>query len=117
MIQAEGEAEATSPAGESSPAAEPAAAAPEKPAREDWEAYLALLLQQREQINAYSWQKGYYGYGTQTEEQIARPVVFSDVYGDETPELIYVSLDPSIPGGVCTKLNIVTSENGRVRTL
>ena len=117
VIQAEEEAEAASPAGESTPVVEPAAAEPEKPAREDWEAYLALLQQQREQINAYSWQKGYYGYGTQTEEQIPRPVAFSDVYGDETPEMIYVSLDPSIPGGVCTKLNIVTSENGRVRSL
>ena len=79
------------------------------------QAYLSLLERERSLINGYTWQFGYYGYGTQTADQIPHPVVFCDCYGDSTPELIYVKWRGDTDG--FGTLNIVTFEDGQIRVL
>lgn len=81
---------------------------------EAYQAYLALLEQERNDILRYTWQHGYYGYGVQTDEQVPRPVVFCDIRGDGVPEMLYVK---GYQTEWDTTLNIVAWENGQLRTL
>ena len=102
------------------PGAEPSPAAGEEivlPPPEEapaLRAYLDLLEQDRSDILLYTWQHGYYGYGAQTDEELPRPVVFCDVWGDELPEMIYLKCSGS---EWSTSLNIVTWDKGRLRSL
>ncbi len=79
------------------------------------QAYLSTLERERDLIQAYTWQMGYYGYGPQPDDPIPRPVVLCDVYGDETPELIYVKRADD--ADYWAHLEIVTFEGGQVRVL
>ena len=96
---------------------------PEPPAEEAaaispgaaFQAYLELLERERKAIDAYTWQMGYYGYGTQTKEQIPHPVVFCDITGDAVPEMIYVrQMDGA---DYAAFLQIVTYEDGGTRVI
>lgn len=83
-----------------------------------YEAYMNLLLEDREAIDSYSWQKGYSAYNDLTDENISRPVVFCDIYGDSIPELIYVKADVNEYGYVfSSELAVVTFQNGEIVTL
>lgn len=79
-------------------------------------AYLDLLLERREGIERYSWQKGYTGYGALTDALTARPVVLADLTGDGIPELLY---EESVNTEYIwsTDLNIVTYDGGALKTL
>ncbi len=76
-------------------------------------AYLTLLEQEHSRIDGYTWQMGYYGYGVRTPDQIPHPVVIRDVWGDDTPELIYARRESEF----AALLRIVTWEGGQVREL
>ena len=76
-------------------------------------AYVELLTKERDAIEGYLWQKGGYSLETLTEEQQPKPVVLADVWGDELPELIYVSVpDPEAEYSYLTYLNIVGWDDG-----
>ena len=80
-----------------------------------YQAYLSHLEQERDAINAYYWQKGYYGSGTLTDAQLSRPVVFCDCYGDSSPEMIYIKRTDD--ADYWAHIEIVTYESGQVRVL
>lgn len=67
-------------------------------------AYLSVLEENRQYFDLYSWQNL---YGLHTSER--RPVVITDVTGDDMPELIYTtaSRDPNKSGGVA-ELHVYT---------
>lgn len=98
------------------PAAEPGT--PEEPTAEElksaYAAYLRLLEQEQMAIDAYYWQRGYYGWGDRSPENQARPVVLADFYGDGIPELLYLTEEqPDMIAG----LRILTWERGQLRSL
>lgn len=76
-----------------------------------YRAYLALLEQERDNINRYDWQKFSFEGGT---SDVSRPVVLCDVWGDENPELIYIKCTDEFWQST---LNIVSYENGALRIL
>lgn len=84
-----------------------------------YRAYAELLEQEKEYIDLYTWQKGYYGSTREkpeyTRDNEPKPVVLADIYGDELPELIYVSgyVSEEMPNACyCTDLHIVTYRDG-----
>ena len=84
-----------------------------------YRAYAELLEQEKEYIDLYTWQKGYYGSTREkpeyTRENEPKPVVLADIYGDELPELVYVSgyVSEETPNACyCTDLHIVTYRDG-----
>lgn len=79
-------------------------------------AYLNLIQGEKSKMDKYNWQRGYYGYGTMTDDMISRPVAFADVYGDDTPELIYFAYNDSY-GYDYADMHIVTYEDGKVKQL
>lgn len=82
------------------------------------EAYRGLLEIEGEDIRLYTWQRGYYGSGEMTPENTPRPVVLKDIYGDETPELIYVkTVDTGGEMRYMTTLNIVTYLDSQLKYL
>ncbi len=83
---------------------------------EAYSSYLDLLINKKEKIDKYYWQKSPYGHVPEDEEHVSRPVVLCDVYGDDTPELIYLAVE-SENGGPSISLNIETYENGIVRSV
>jgi len=77
-----------------------------------YEAYLSLLVEKKNAIEAYNWQKS----DSVTGVDMTHPVVLCDCYGDETPELIYLSRNES-NGYMAASLNIVTFEDDQIREL
>ena len=76
-------------------------------------AYVDILNEKKDLLNAYTWQKGHTGTGDYWINDEPKPVVIADVCGDDTPELIYVA------GGTdqscyCADLHIATYRNGSV---
>ena len=79
-------------------------------------AYVDILNEKKDLINAYTWQKGHTGTGDYWINNEPKPVVIADVCGDDTPELIYIA------GGTdqsCyyADLHIATYRNGSVEEL
>ncbi|MBR4194752.1 MAG: hypothetical protein IKQ54_10550 [Oscillospiraceae bacterium] len=93
------------------PAAEPADHSGEALA-----AYLEHLSRNREGIEGYYWQKGGSQYDAQSPEKTPKPVALLDCWGDETPELIYVAVDPTERYVYMSRLYILTWD-GALRTL
>ena len=92
--------------------------APESDYSEAYAAYYRYLPDHRDAIDAYNWQNIEW-----TEDgPIYHPsykVSIADVYGDETPELLYMeNYDPDNQGFTSVaSLNIVTFEGGEIKTL
>lgn len=102
-----------------------------------YRAYLSLLEEEKEGIDNYIWQKGYtlrYDEDDRellplTDDLVARPVAICDVYGDDTPELIFIG--DVAPGewnvwewgeawyqnDSVARLHIVTYQDGKAVTL
>lgn len=76
--------------------------------------YIDLLNEKKENIEKYTWQKGHYGSDEYWITDEPQPVVIADVYGDDTPELIYMSVDDL---DYCSVLHIVTYQNGSTTEL
>ena len=90
------------------------AASAEDPFSPAYQAYLAYLEERSEYIQEYCWQH----YGERPPEGFealkARPIVFCDICGDETPELIYLEAPPRIWEA---SLNIIAYDQGELKTL
>lgn len=84
--------------------------------KDAYSVYLSLIQGEKSKIDKYNWQRGYYGYGTMTEDMISKPIAFADVYGDDTPELIYFACDDSDAYDIAN-MYIVTYEDGQVKKL
>lgn len=78
--------------------------------RAAYSAYLDILHNNRDAILGYTWQRGYYGFGDITEDNISRPVNLADVNSDGVPELIFCALDGEYPA--TTSLYIYGYKNG-----
>ena len=79
-----------------------------------YEAYLELLYRVTPLLQAYDYQMDLYG-GIPS-----RNIAFCDVYGDDTPEFLYIAIEPvdGIDEAFCPAwLHIVTFENGSLREL
>ncbi len=71
-------------------------------------AYAGVLEEQRDLIETYvSWYDGVADI---------RPVALADVWGDGTPELLFVAADPDLPWSE-SFLTVVTCQNGQAATL
>lgn len=86
---------------------------------DSWQqAYLYLLQQEQPSIESYNWQKGYPGDYDYSYEKTPRQVSIRDIWGDDTPELIYVKQSgplnsmPSI-----SELRVVTFREGYLQQL
>ena len=88
----------------------------EKSNTQAYSAYLNLLIESKQEIDSYTWQRGYFGNKELTKENASHPVVFCDIYGDETPEMIYIMAN-EFGGYQSASLNIVTYENDQVKSL
>lgn len=77
-----------------------------------YKAYKSVLENDKTSIRNFTWQLG--------EGNESRPVVFCDIYGDETPELIYANVTElnsySIDSGM-TELHIYTYQNGQIKNI
>lgn len=77
-----------------------------------YKAYKSVLENDETSIRNFTWQLG--------EGNESRPVVFCDIFGDETPEMIYTNVYQmssfSINQGY-TKLNIYTYEDGNAKCI
>lgn len=77
-----------------------------------YKAYKSVLENDKTSIRNFTWQLG--------EGNESRPVVFCDIYGDETPELIYANVTElnsySIDLGM-TELHIYTYQNGQIKNI
>jgi predicted small lipoprotein YifL len=83
-------------------------------------AYLELLAQNRPAILGYDWQKGTVYDEERYESRPAAetaPVVLADVWGDETPELLYFTVAEHEGFRYGARLHIVSYENGAAREL
>jgi len=82
------------------------------------QAYMTHLIENGSAIHEYDWQKLFYP-AEDEDGLITRAVVLSNIYGDATPELIYIAGTGEENGGNFPqpRLTIVTYENGAVRTL
>ncbi len=106
------------------PGAEPTAGAAGNPAddadhSEAYAAYLSHLQRNKASIDNYLWQKGY-SFLTDielTDEVLARPVSITDIWGDETPELIYIYGDAEGMPYRNSYLSIVTYMDGEIKYL
>ena len=74
---------------------------------EAYKAYKDVLEESLGEIKAYNWQ---------FDDTEARPIVFADIIGDETPELIYAYSDNS-NGNSSAYMNIYTYSNGDCRLI
>lgn len=71
-------------------------------------AYVGVLEEQRDGIEAYArWYDGIFDLS---------PVALADVWGDGTPELLFVASDPDLPWSQSV-LTIVTCQNGQAVTI
>ncbi len=93
--------------------------AADQQAESAYEAYLELLVDEQTEIDSYNWQKGFFDeVEAYLDENMARPVAFSDVTGDGIPELIYMEGVINEYGiHIYAALNIVTYQDGDVKTL
>ena len=78
-------------------------------------AYLGVLQENQHYINAYDWQKS----DPDVTEANSKPVAFADVYGDETPELLFMRGTAGENGQYYYQANLVvcTYEDETVKTL
>ena len=78
-------------------------------------AYLAVLQENQRYINAYDWQKS----DPDVTEANSKPVAFADVYGDGTPELLFMRGTAGENGAYYYQANLVvcTYEDETVKTL
>lgn len=78
-------------------------------------AYLGVLQENQHYINAYDWQKS----DPDVTEANSKPVAFADVYGDETPELLFMRGTGGENGQYYYQANLVvcTYEDETVKTL
>lgn len=83
---------------------------------EAYSAYRDIIRKEKKLIDKYTWQQGYYGYGVMAENELSRPVAFADVYGDDTPELIYFRYNDSY-GYDYADMHIVTYEDGKSKSI
>lgn len=91
-------------------AEEPEENSPEVPAfPEAYAAYAQVLEEHRALIDSYC--KWYEEMGSSVS-----PVAFTDVYGDNTPEMIFVEADPALPLSQ-SHLTIVTFRDGQAVTI
>lgn len=77
-----------------------------------YKAYKNVLENDKTSIRNFTWQLG--------EGNESRPVVFCDIFGDDTPELIYTSvyhLNPENLNMGSTNLNIYTYKDGKAELL
>ena len=81
-----------------------------------YSAYLDLIVEKKDELDSYDWGEESIWLQPKGSGVTMRPIVLCDVYGDKTPELIYLSVTDwmSIPTAA---LNIVTYENGGIKTL
>ena len=81
-------------------------------------AYLDLLKANYNEIASYTWQYLYYDQGQKMIEKPSTPVVFCDVYGDDTPEMIYITgINTDSEVYYDAVLHIVAYENHAVKEL
>lgn len=78
-------------------------------------AYLGVIQENQHYINAYDWQKS----DPDVTEANSKPVAFADVYGDETPELLFMRGTAGENGQYYYQANLVvcTYEDETVKTL
>ena len=78
-------------------------------------AYLGVLQENQHYINAYDWQKS----DPDVTEANSKPVAFADVYGDDTPELLFMRGTAGENGQYYYQANLVvcTYEDETVKTL
>ena len=78
-------------------------------------AYLGVLQENQRYIIAYDWQKS----DPDVTEANSKPVAFADVYGDDTPELLFMRGTAGENGAYYYQANLVvcTYEDGAVKTL
>ena len=78
-------------------------------------AYLGVLQENQHYINAYDWQKS----DPDVTEANSKPVAFADVYGDDTPELLFMRGTAGENGAYYYQANLVvcTYEDETVKTL
>jgi len=97
-----------------SPVATPTAE-PEPDYSAAYAAYLGVLQDNQHYINAYDWQKS----DPDETEANSKPVAFADVYGDGTPELLFMRGTAGENGAYYYLANLVvcTYEDGAVKTL
>ena len=96
------------------PAATPTAE-PEPDYSAAYAAYLGVLQENQRYIIAYDWQKS----DPDVTEANSKPVAFADVYGDDTPELLFMRGTAGENGAYYYQANLVvcTYEDGAVKTL
>ena len=96
------------------PAATPTAE-PEPDYSAAYAAYLGVLQENQNYINAYDWQKS----DPDVTEANSKPVAFADVYGDDTPELLFMRGTAGENGAYYYQANLVvcTYEDETVKTL
>ncbi|MDO4803181.1 MAG: sigma-70 family RNA polymerase sigma factor, partial [Prevotellaceae bacterium] len=78
-------------------------------------AYIDLLKGEQSFVDSYTWQKGHYGNDDYWNNDEPKPIVLADVYGDVTPELIYVSTDETYSAQ--TNLHILTYQENSITEL
>ena len=78
-------------------------------------AYLGVLQENQHYINAYDWQKS----DPDVTEANSKPVAFADVYGDDTPELLFMRGTAGENGAYYYQADLVvcTYEDETVKTL
>lgn len=97
------------------PTPEPTEAPAEPDYSEAYAAYLATLRENESQIRTYDWQNTIWENDTYSHGTVS-PVALADVYGDETPELLFMQVTEGGYSGVAN-LTICTYEGGEVKTL
>lgn len=79
-----------------------------------YSAYLELLTKRKKAILGYYWQPVYDKiWKNDTSDGEPRSVAIVDVYGDDTPELIYIDTDPNEEYSSQSTLHIVTFYNNK----
>ena len=87
-------------------ATEPLTEAPTESYVDAYRGYLEVLENHKSDIEAYDWQLG---------DDESRPVVFADIAGDETPEMIVVCCNPTLSTTVSSFLNIFQYKDNSVK--
>ena len=115
-VDSKAQSESTVP--EETPTESPVATPTPEPAPDysaAYAAYLNVLQENQRYINAYDWQKA----DLDVTEASLKPVALADVYGDGTPELLYMRGTAGENNEYYYKANLVVStyEDGTVKTL
>ncbi len=79
--------------------------------------YLSLLAIEREELETYTWQKGFHGNSYLSDEMTTRNAVIADICGDELPELVTVRGYTDEYGTLCTNLEIYGCIDGYAEML